>query len=441
MADNRLDREWSALSLLAFAAPSVAMMLFMGLYTAVDAAFAARFAGTDALSAINIVCPVINLTVGLGTMLAAGGSAVLSREMGEGREGQVREDFTLLVLAAAGAGLVLLAAGLLWKEPLLAALGARGRLLPYCRDYLGVLLWFLPAEVMQTLFANLFVTAGRPGLGFGLSAAAGAANLALDYLFMVPLALGIRGAALGTGIGFLIPTAAGLFCFAGGRGPLTLVRPRWRPGLLTESCLNGSSEMVGQLAAAVTTFLFNRAMLDLAGEEGVAAVTILIYSQFLLNTLFFGFSMGVAPVIGFLYGRGSFARLGRVFRSSLGFVGAASLVTFAAAGLGGEGIARLFAGGAGEVSAMAAAGFRIFAFGFLFCGLNIFASAAFTALSDGRTSAVLSFLRTFVLLAGGILLLPKLWGVAGVWLAVPAAEGITFLLSAVCLARRGRGRG
>ncbi len=254
MSEHIFDQKWNAASLLRFAFPTIVMMVFMGLYTIVDTIFVARFVSTDALSAINIVCPVINLTVGLGTMIAAGGSAVVSRKMGAGLEQEAKEDFTLLVLAAAGVGAAILICGTLWLNPILLALGASERLLPYCRDYLGLLLLFLPANVIQTVYANLFVTAGKPGLGFGLSVLAGLANILLDYVFIVPGGMEIRGAALGTGLGYLIPAAAGTVSFFRNRGALSFVKLRWRGALLTESCLNGSSEMVGQLAAALTTF-------------------------------------------------------------------------------------------------------------------------------------------------------------------------------------------
>lgn len=441
MSDNRLNQKWSAGALLRFAFPTVVMMVFMGLYTIVDTIFTARFVNTDALSAINIVCPVVNVTVGLGTMLAAGGNAVVSRKMGEGRDREAGEAFTLLILAGAAVGLLLLTGGAIWLDRLIYALGASGRLFPYCRDYLAALLPFLPASVLQTMFANLFVTAGRPGLGFGLSMLAGGANLVLDYIFMVPCGLGVRGAALGTGFGSLIPAAAGLAFFASRREGLSFTKPKWNWAVLGESCFNGSSEMVGQLAAAVTTFLFNRAMMNLLGEEGVAAITIAIYAQFLLNTLYIGFSMGVAPVIGFSYGMGNGAQLKKVFSLSIRFIAAASAAAFAAAMAGGPWLARLFAETSPEVRRIAAEGFPVFSWSFLFCGLNIFTSAMFTALSNGRVSAALSFLRTFVLLAGGILLLPRIWGVTGVWLAVPAAEGIMSAVSAACLARYWRRRG
>lgn len=271
-----LAQTWSAGSLLRFAFPTVVMMVFMGLYTLVDTIFVAQFVNTDALSAINIVCPVVNLTVGLGTMLATGGNAIVSRKLGAGAGLEAREDFTLLVLAGAGLGVLLLLGGLIWLDPLLSALGASTLLFPYCRDYLLVLLLFLPANLLQTLFSNLLVTAGRPGLGFGLSAAAGLANILFDYIFIVPCGLGIQGAALGTGLGYLIPAIAGLIFFARNQGGLSFTAPKPRWGVLGESAWNGSSELVGQLSAAVTTFLFNRTMLSLLGEPGVAAITILI---------------------------------------------------------------------------------------------------------------------------------------------------------------------
>ena len=433
MSEHIFDQKWSAASLLRFAFPTIVMMVFMGLYTIVDTIFVARFVSTDALSAINIVCPVINLTVGLGTMIAAGGSAVVSRKMGAGLEQEAKEDFTLLVLAAAGIGAAILICGTLWLNPILLALGASERLLPFCRDYLGLLLLFLPANVIQTVYANLFVTAGKPGLGFGLSVLAGLANILLDYVFIVLGGMEIRGAALGTGLGYLIPAAAGTVFFFRNRGALSFVKPRWRGALLTESCLNGSSEMVGQLAAALTTFLFNLTMMERLGEDGVAAVTIMIYSQFLLNTLFIGFSMGVAPVIGFHYGSGNRKQQRKILSICIRFLAAASLLIFALSISGGSLVVRMFTPDASRVYEIAAAGFPVFSVSFLFCGFNIFISALFTALSNGKVSAVLSFLRTFGLLCGGILLLPRLFGITGVWMAVPMAEGIMFFVSLGCL--------
>ncbi len=437
MSENRLDQNWSTCSLLRFALPTITMMLFMGLYTMVDTVFAARFVNTDALSAINIVCPVVNLTVGLGTMLAAGGNAIVSRKMGTGAYREAKEDFTLLVIVGIVTGFFILGAGLLWMDEMLCFLGASQRLYPYCREYLTILLLFIPASILQTLFSNLFVTAGKPGLGLWLSVGAGIANIVLDYIFMVPWDLGIRGAALGTGFGYLIPAAAGLVYFAGSQGTLSFTQPKWKWAVVRESCFNGSSEMVSQLAAAVTTFLFNITMMRLLGEDGVAAITIVIYAQFLLNTLYIGFSIGIAPVIGFNYGNRNGAVQKRVFRISVGFLGAASVGIFLAARLGGAWLVGLFAEKTSAVYEIGVPGFVIFSYSFLFCGFNSYASALFTALSNGRISAVLSFCRTFGLLAGGILVLPRFLGITGVWMAVPVAEFVMFFGTVGCVLKEG----
>ncbi len=433
MNDNTLGQKWSAGSLFRFAFPTIVMMIFMGLYTIVDTVFVAQFVNTDALSSINIVCPVINVTVGLGTMIATGGNAIVSRKMGAGENQEAREDFTLLIIIGAVIGFVILLGGTICIDKLIYVLGASELLFPYCKDYLLTLFLFIPANVLQTLFSNLFVTAGKPGLGFVLSILAGVANIILDYVFIVLCSLGIQGAALGTGFGYLIPTVAGLVYFTWNKGALSFTKPKLKWAVIKESCFNGSSEMVGQLATAITTFLFNNTMMDLMGEDGVAAITIIIYSQFWLNTLYIGYSMGIAPVIGFNYGNKNRIQQKKVFHISMRFIASASVLVFAISMFGGQCIVRLFADDTSEVYRIAANGFTIFSFSFLFCGLNIFTSAMFTALSNGKVSAVLSFLRTFGLLAGGILLLPRIWGITGVWLAVPIAEGIMFVVSVLCL--------
>ncbi len=433
MDDNILGQKWSAGSLLHFAFPTIVMMVFMGLYTIADMIFVAKFVDTDALSSINIVCPVINATVGLGTMISTGGNAIVSRKMGAGKNQEAKEDFTLLIITGVAVGFVIFLGGAIGINKLIYALGASDLLFPYCKDYLLTLLLFIPANVLQTLFSNLFVTAGKPCLGFVLSVLAGVANIILDYVFIVLCSLGIRGAALGTGFGCLIPTVAGLVYFTWSKGTLSFTKTKIKWAVIKESFYNGSSEMVGQLATAITTFLFNNTMMDLLGEDGVAAITIIIYSQFLLNTLYVGYSMGITPVIGFNYGNGNSVQLKKVFHISMRFIMSASVLVFAISMFGGPCIVRMFADDTSKVYQIAVNGFIFFSFSFLFCGLNNFTSAMFTALSNGKVSAVLSVLRTFGLLAGGILLLPQIWGITGIWLAAPIAEGIMFVVSGLCL--------
>lgn len=454
--NNRLAENFRGVSLFLFALPAMVMMAFQGLYTIVDTVFVARFVNTDALSAINIVTPVLSLTVGLGTMLAAGGNAVISRNMGEGYGQLAKENFTLIILSGAVSGTVLAGAIFTWMKELLFFLGAKGVLYSYAEDYLGLLLFFLPAYMLQTIFANLFVTAGHPGLGTVLSVGSGVLNIVLDYVFIVICHMGIKGAALGTGLGVSFTVIGGLIFFRPERmkreRSLYFCKTPFRKEVLLESCINGSSEMVGQLSAAVTTLLFNLSMLRLAGKDGVAAITIMNYLQFLFHGLYIGFSMGTAPVIGYHYGMfisekenapddsdgHSSKRLYGIIGLCMRFVLAASIGVFLLSFLGSEMLVGMFAGKSKTVYQLAAGGMKIFSFSFLFSGLNIFISAMFTALSNGKVSAFLSFFRTFVLLTGAILILPRFLGITGVWLAAPAAEftGALFSLGAILKAER-----
>jgi len=425
-----LAQEFHVLSLLRFAFPSMVMMVFMGLYTIIDTIFVARFVSTDALSAVNIVCPVINVIVGTGTMLATGGSAIIAEQMGSGKIGEARRNFTLIIAAGIAVGLTITVIGLLFLDELILGLGASAILFPYCRDYLWIQLLFAVGNIMQVLYQNLFVTAGRPSLGLALSVLAGLANIAFDYIFIVVFPMGIKGAALGTGIGYLIPALAGTTFFFTNESELHFCRSKMDAAVLVKSCSNGASEMVSQMSAAVTTFLFNAAMMRLLGEDGVAAVTVIIYSQFLLTALYIGFSMGVAPVISYCHGSGDKGRQKKIIHICFCFISAVSVFVFLFSFFGGEIVAGLFAGDNRTVLQLVQKGFAIFSFSFLFSGCNIFASAFFTALSNGRASALISFLRTFGFLSIFLFALPGLLGVTGVWLVVPAAELLTFFVTA-----------
>lgn len=426
---NPLSKNFNTLSLIKFAFPSMIMMLFMGLYTIVDAIFVARFVDTNALSSINIVCPVINIIVGLGTMLATGGSAIVAKKMGSRKTDEARSNFTLIIITGIIIGVTITVIGLLFIDEIIWGLGASDILFPYCKDYLMIQLIFVLGNIMQVLYQNLFITAGKPTLGLVLSVFSGIANIAFDYIFIVLLQMGIKGAALGTSAGYMIPTIVGTAFFLVGKSELHFCKPHMDCFVLLKSCSNGASEMISQLSTAVTTFLFNATMMRLLGENGVASITVIIYSQFLLTTLYIGFSMGVAPVISYNYGNKNEKQLKKVVRICCCFIISISLIIFLFSFIAGENIAKIFAASNKNVFNITKTGFTIFSFSFLFSGFNIFASALFTALSNGKVSATISFLRTFGFIMIFLLVLPNFWQVVGVWLAIPIAEILTLLLT------------
>lgn len=426
---NSIAKDFKFFSLLRFALPTMVMMIFMSLYSIVDGIFISRLLGTNALSAANIVYPVISIVFAVGIMLSTGGSALIAKKLGEGKEKEAREDFSFLTLISFLFGIAILLIGNIFIEPIVRALGSTDALLPYCVDYLSVSLLLAPAAMLQMMFQTFFVTAGKPLIGLILTISGGVANMILDYLFMGPFNMGISGAALATGIGELIPAVIGLFYFLFTRHSLYLTKPVFRFQVLKENCFNGSSEMVTNLSTAVVTYLFNITMLKFLGEPGVAAITIVLYGQFLFNALYMGFSMGVAPVISYNHGSQNLTLLKRIFKICIGFISISSILITVMALVSSPVIVEIFTPIGSATYDIAKTGFFLFSINYIFAGINIYSSSMFTAFSDGKVSALISFVRTFVLIVLDILLLPYLIGVNGVWLAVPAAEFMTLFLS------------
>ena len=426
---NSIAKDFKFFTLLRFALPTMVMMIFMSLYSIVDGIFISRLLGTNALSAANIVYPVISIVFAVGIMLSTGGSALIAKKLGEGKDREAREDFSFLTLISFLFGIAILLIGNIFIEPIVRALGSTDALLPYCVDYLSVSLLLAPAAMLQMMFQTFFVTAGKPLIGLMLTISGGVANMILDYLFMGPFNMGISGAALATGIGELIPAVIGLFYFLFTRHSLYLTKPVVRFQVLKESCFNGSSEMVTNLSTAVVTYLFNITMLKFLGEPGVAAITIVLYGQFLFNALYMGFSMGVAPVISYNHGSQNLPLLKRIFKICIGFISISSILITIMALVSSPVIVEIFTPIGSATYDIAKTGFFLFSINYIFAGINIYSSSMFTAFSDGKVSALISFVRTFVLIVLNILLLPYLIGVNGVWLAVPAAEFMTLFLS------------
>lgn len=423
-----LSKKFTFGSLLLFALPTTIMMMVTSLYTIIDGMFVSRFVGTNALSSINIVYPVINIVLGASIMLSMGSNAIVARKLGEGRPDSARTTFSTIICLNIGLGLAIALLGNLFAVPLCRLLGASDILLADCVTYLRWQLGFAPALMLQLLFQMYLITEGRPGLGLFLTLLAGVTNAVLDYVLIVTMGMGIAGAAIATVTGYIIPSVIGLAYFACSRRSLWLVRPSVDQKELAETCINGSSEMVTNLSAGVITFLFNRIMMRFAGEDGVAAITIIQYSEFLLNAMYMGFSQGVSPVISYNYGSQNHTQLKQVFKTSIIFMAVTSVTVFLFAQLAGDHVVSIFARMDSPVYGLASRGFTLFAVGFLFSGLNIFSSALFTALENGKISAVISFVRTFGLIVTSLMVFPALLGINGVWMAIPAAElGSTLL--------------
>ena len=420
---------------MAFALPSILMSVCSSCYTIADGIFIARYAGTMALSGLNMFWPAWSVEYGVGIMLAAGGSALIAKNMGEGRYGTARARFSGLAVVMLGLGVLTALVGNVWCEQICRALGASDLQLPYATDYARGHFSFGPCLFIQALAGVFFVTAGRPGLGLVSTCAAGAVNVALDYVFMVPMGMGVAGASLATGIGWAVPSLVFVGYFIKKRGTLYFTRPRMGWGVLRRICSNGISEMVTHLAVFVTGVLFNLSFMHYAGEAGVAALAVVFYFEYLFTAVYFGYSTGVAPIISFKFGNTDSGQLRFVTRRNMQTLLVISLVAYAISMLTLPYTLPIFADRGTRVYELAHHGFVLYATSFLLAWVNIYASAHFTALSNGPVSAAISGARSFVFMVGSILLLPLALGIDGLWLSVPAAELLGGCLAVWFLAR------
>lgn len=428
--NNTLEKKISVSSILKFTFPSIIMMVIMSLYTVVDGTFVSRLVGTDAFSAINIVYPLIGLVVGLGTMFGSGTTAIISKKLGEGKREEANRILTFIILFTTILGVFISILCFFFLENIIYILGANKDIYHYCYSYLFPIIFFFPASILQLEFQSLYVADGKPQIGLFVTILGGVANIVLDYIFIAEFNMGIAGAAIATGIGYLIPALYGLFYFAfHKKGNFCFVKPKARWRALGFSITNGSSEMVSCLSTSITTFLFNIIMMKLIGQDGVAAISVILYLDFVLTAISLGYSMGVAPLISYNYGCNNTNNLKKLYRLSTLLCIAVGIGTTAGTVLFAEQLTSIFTVKSSVVYELAVAALRIYAFGYLFREYNIFCSAMFTAFEDGKSSAILSFMRTLVFLSISLILLSSLFGVNGVWYSSVVAEFLAVTLS------------
>lgn len=428
--DNTLAKKFTFTSLLSFAMPNIIMMISLSMYIIIDGMFVSRLIGTTALSAVNMFYPAICFEMAVAIMIATGGSAIVARKLGEDKQREAQNNLSFLILIELLIGIGIALAGNLFTKEIISFLGASSIQAPLSITYAKIIFTFAPAFFLQTAFQTFFVTAGKPTLGLAVTIIAGITNIVLDYIFMASLNMGVAGAAIATGIGYCVPAVVGiLFFLIDKKNPLHFVRPDFDSKVLLQSCTNGSSEMVTNLANAATTLLFNYTLLQYYGEDGVASITIILYFQYIFTALYFGYSNGIAPIISYKFGKGDKTQLQSIFKNSILFLIISTIAANLIIHLTVTKALTIFTPANSAVYNITIHGFTIYSIAFIIMGLGIFTSAMFTAFSDGKTSAIISFSRTFIFIVGSILILPNILGDIGVWMAVPAAEVFGFIVA------------
>lgn len=430
-----LSEHFTYSKLIRFTVPTIVMMIFTSIYGVVDGLFISNVVGSNAFAAVNLIMPAVMIIGTIGFMFGTGGSAIISKTLGEGDPVRANQYFSMFVYLETGLGILLTLAGLLLLGPVAGALGATEEMLPYCLTYGRILMIGMPTFILQNGFQSFIVVAERPRFGLWVTVAAGVTNMILDYFFVAVFQMGVAGAAYATVVSQFVGAGIPLVFFLRDNGTtLRLGRAIVDIPVILKACANGSSEMVTNLSMSLVNILFNLQLMKFAGADGVSAYGVIMYVGFLFSGTYVGYSVGSAPVISYHFGAGHKDELKSLLKKSIGLLAAAAIILSALAEVLAHGLSAIFVGYDVQLCIFTTHALRLFATSYVISWFNIFASSFFTALNDGLVSALISFLRTLVFQVMMILLLPALWGVDGIWLAVTFAEVLSLFVSFCCYA-------
>lgn len=416
--------------LIRFVIPSVAMMILTSIYGVVDGLFVSNFVGKTPFAAVNLVIPFTMILGAFGFMLGTGGTALVAKTLGEGRQEEANRIFSMLIYFALGLGVLLTIFGIAVLKGIVIKMGADDAMLRHCMIYGRIVLLGIPFYMLQNMFQNFLIAAEKPQLGLIVTIAAGVTNMVLDALFIAVLGWGVAGAAAATALGQCVGGLVPFVYFARkNSSKLSLVKTRLMGGALFHACTNGSSELVSNVSMSLVGMLYNLQLMKFAGENGVAAYGVIMYVNFIFIAIFLGYAYGSAPIVAFNYGARRTEELQNMLKKSLKLILGTGISLFLIATVFADVLSGLFVGYDAELYRLTVRGFHLYAISFLLCGFNIYGSSFFTALNNGVVSAAISFLRTVVFEVAAILVLPVFFGVDGIWCAITVAELASILIT------------
>ena len=418
-----LSEHFTYKKLMKFTLPTIIMMIFTSIYGVVDGIFVSNCVGSDAFAAVNLIMPAIMILGTVGFMIGTGGSALVSKTIGEGDKEKANRFFSMLIYLLTIVGFVLTILGVILIAPMAKLLGADESMLQDCIVYGRTLLMFLVPFCLQNAFQSFLIVAEKPTFGLIISIVSGISNMILDFLLIYVFKMGVFGAALATGISQVIGVIIPLVYFIKKKNHiLQFTKTKFELKPIMQSCANGSSEMLTNLSMSLVNMLFNMQLMKYIGSDGVVAFGIIMYVGFIFSGTYLGYSIGSAPIVGYHYGAENKDELKSLFKKSIILIAVTSLVMTGLAEILSKLLASIFVSYDESLLRITTTAIRLFSTSYIISGFNIFASSFFTALNNGVVSAAISFMRTLVFQIIMIYLLPAIWGINGLWLAVTFAE-------------------
>lgn len=430
----KLSDHFTYSKLLRFVFPSIIMMVFTSIYGVVDGLFVSNFAGKTAFASINLVMPFVMILGGIGFMIGTGGTALVSKVLGEGKKEKANEIFTMMIIFTLLLGTLLSVIGVVSMPWVADFLGATEEMMADCVLYGRIVTGFTVAFMLQNVFQSFLIAAEKPKLGLLATVLAGITNMALDAIFIIVFKWGVAGAAIATGLSQCVGGIFPLIYFLRKNSSLLrLTKTKLEIKPILNACGNGSSELMSNISSSVVSMIYNFQLMKYVGEDGVSAYGVLMYVQFIFVAIYIGYAIGCAPITGYHFGARNHNELKNMLKKS-SFLSAVSgvVLTILAIALSSP-LAKLFVGYDEELYELTRHAFRLFAYSFLLAGFNIFTSSFFTALNNGAVSAAISFMRTLIFQTSSVLILPIFLGVDGIWWAITVAEFFAFILSLIFL--------
>lgn len=430
----QLSDHFTYRKLLTFVFPSIIMMIFTSIYGVVDGLFVSNYVGKTPFAAVNMIMPYLMMMAALGFMFGTGGSAIVAKTFGEKKNKEANEIFSMIVYVVIASGLIITVISQLLLPSISKALGAEGAMLENCILYGRITLMALPAFMLQNVFQSFLVTAEKPGLGLGITIGAGVTNMILDFVFIAVFKWGLAGAALATAMSQLVGGIVPLIYFARKNSSLLkLTKAKISAKIIGKTCINGSSELMTNISMSVVNMLYNLQLMKFIGEDGIAAYGVIMYVNFIFIAIFIGYSIGSAPVIGYHYGADNESELKSLLKKSVILISISNVVLTILAWILANPLSKIFVGYDATLHELTVHAFQVFSLSFLVIGFNIFGSAFFTALGNGAISALISFLRTLLFQIVAVMLLPVIFGVDGIWLAITVAEVLAVIVTIICV--------
>lgn len=434
----QLSEHFTYKKLIQFTIPTIIMMIFTSIYGVVDGLFVSNCVGADAFAGVNLIMPALMILGSIGFMIGTGGSALVSKTIGEGNKEKANRYFSMLLYVVTIIGFIFTVIGLIVMEPVAKLLGAEGNLVEICVTYGRTLIIALIPFMLQNCFQSFLIVAEKPRMGLIISIITGVLNMILDFLFIYVFKMGVFGAAVATGISQLIGGIVPLIYFIKKSETLKLVKTKFELKPILQACANGSSEMVTNISMSLVNMLYNLQLMKYAGADGVVAYGIIMYVSFIFSGTYMGYSIGSAPIVGYHYGAENKEELKSLLKKSLKLLTITSIVMTVVGELLAKPLASIFVSYNANLLDMTVNAIRIFSISYLISGINIFASSFFTALNNGVVSAAISFLRTLLFQIAMIFILPLIWNLNGIWLAVVFAEVLALIVSIGFLVTNGK---